>query len=76
MAANIDKQIAALENAMASGALRVEAPDAATITYRSYDEMRKALGDLYLRKGVQAAAGGAIAPRRTRQIVTTSRSGW
>ncbi|KQO76436.1 hypothetical protein [Methylobacterium sp. Leaf88] len=76
MAANIDKQIAALENAMASGALRVEAPDAATITYRSYDEMRQALSDLQGRKAAADAASGGLVRRRTRQIVTTGRSGW
>ncbi|SFG92794.1 phage head-tail joining protein [Methylobacterium gossipiicola] len=76
MAVTIDKQIAALETAMASGALRVEAPDAATITYRSYDEMRRALGDLRLRKAAQETAAGQIRPRRTRQIALTGRSGW
>jgi hypothetical protein len=75
MAATIEKQIATLESAMGSGALRVEAPDAATITYRSYDEMRRALADLQRRKAAQDAGAG-VARRRTRQIVTTSRSGW
>jgi hypothetical protein len=76
MAANIDKQIADLKRAMATGVLRAEAPDAVTLTYRDYGEMRLALADLERQKAEQDAATGAIGPRRTRQIVTTGRSGW
>jgi flagellar capping protein FliD len=70
----IEKQITALERAMASGALRVEAPDAATITYRDYNEMQRAMSGL--RRRQSALNEQALGVRQTRQIVTTSRSGW
>ncbi|KQP02650.1 hypothetical protein [Methylobacterium sp. Leaf93] len=74
MADDLDKRIANLKRSMSSGVLRVESADTGSATYRGYDEMRQALSDLERQKAAQEAAAGGR--RRTRQIVTTSRSGW
>lgn len=76
MAQNLDKQIADLRRAMASGVLTVESADTGRVTYRSYAEMRQALSDLRQLKAAEDASTGAPGPRRTRQVVTTGRSGW
>lgn len=76
MAANIDKQIADLERILASGVERAEAPDAVTLSYRKYDDLRKELSRLYMVKAAGASTSGSVTTRRTRQIVTRSRSGW
>lgn len=76
MAENLDKQIVSLRRAMASGVLTVESADTGRVTYRSYTEMRQALGDLQQLKAAEDAKAGTIGPRRTRQVVTTGRSGW
>lgn len=74
MANDLDKQIATLDRAMASGVLTVESPDTGRVTYRSYDEMRRVRADLIARR--DAASGDLSRPRRTRQVVITGRSGW
>ncbi|ACL60603.1 phage head-tail joining protein [Methylobacterium nodulans] len=70
-------QLAKLDRAMASGVLTVEQADnAGRITYRSYAEMRQARADLMRRiSDLEVSVSGA-APRRTRQVVMTGRSGW
>ncbi|WP_019905701.1 hypothetical protein [Methylobacterium sp. 77] len=74
MANDLDKQIATLDRAMASGVLTVESPDTGRVTYRSYDEMRRVRADLVARR--DAANGNPFGRRRTSQVVITCRSGW
>lgn len=74
MADDLTKQIANLRKSMASGILTVEDADNGRVTYRTYGEMRQALSDLLAQQ--QAGSAGSGAPRRTRQVVMTSRSGW
>lgn len=74
MAENFDKQIATLDRAMASGVLTVESADTGRITYRTYDEMRRARADLIARR--DATAGNPNGHRRTSRIVVSGRSGW
>ncbi|TXN26846.1 hypothetical protein [Methylobacterium sp. WL19] len=82
MADDLERQIAALrkqivdiDRTMASGVERVESADTGSVGYRDYSDMRLIRSDLLAR--LQALLGStAGAPRRTRQIVTTSRSGW
>ncbi len=77
-AARMRAQLASLDRAMGSGVLTVEQADnGGRTTYRSYAEMRQARADLVRRIDTLAASlpGGAV-PRRTRQVVTTGRSGW
>ncbi|WP_018261897.1 phage head-tail joining protein [Methylobacterium sp. WSM2598] len=70
-------QLAKLDRAMASGVLTVEQADnAGRTTYRSYAEMRLARADLVRRINDFAGALYGGAPRRTRQVVMTGRSGW
>jgi hypothetical protein len=75
--AKLRAQRASLQRAMGSGVLTVEQADnGGRTTYRSYDEMRKADADLARRIGLAEASAGIVAPRRTRQVVMTGRSGW
>jgi hypothetical protein len=74
MAENFDKQIATLDRAMASGVLTVESADTGRITYRTYDEMRRARADLVARR--DAALGTLSGRRRTSRVVVSGRSGW
>ncbi|ACL61432.1 hypothetical protein Mnod_6670 [Methylobacterium nodulans ORS 2060] len=75
--AKLRAQLAKLDRAMASGVLTVEQADnAGRITYRGYAEMRQARADLVRRiSDLEASVSGA-APRRTRHVVMTGRSGW
>ncbi|MCJ2009796.1 phage head-tail joining protein [Methylobacterium sp. J-092] len=75
MAAYTDKQRDALRAAIASGALTVEGADIGRVTYRSLDEMQRALSMVEAGLAAQNAAGG-VPRRRTRQVVVVGRSGW
>ena len=77
-ALRIRTQVAKLESAMSSGILTVEGADGTgRVTYRGYAEMRLALSDLNRKlASIAPGNGGAPAPRRTRQVVMTGRSGW
>ena len=53
--ATIEERIAALEAALASGALKVDFPDGKSVTYRSHDDLRGALD--YFKAQAGAASG-------------------
>ena len=75
--AKLRAQLAKLDRAMASGVLTVEQADnAGRITYRDYPHMRMARADLVRRINDLVASMPGGAPRRTRHVVMTSRSGW
>jgi len=76
--ARLRAQAVKLRGHMASGILTVEGADGTgRVTYRSYAEMRTALGVLSQQiSALSAQVEGAISRRRTNQIVITSRSGW
>jgi hypothetical protein len=62
---------------MASGVIRAESADTGSVTYREYDDQRKALADLDARiAGLEAQTLGAGARRRLRRIVLTGGNGW
>ncbi|MCJ2032723.1 phage head-tail joining protein [Methylobacterium sp. J-068] len=75
--AKLRRQLATLDQAMASGVLTVEGGDGTgRVTYRSYAEMRAARSDLVGRINALAATTGAVQARRTRQVVITARNGF
>ncbi|ACK81218.1 phage head-tail joining protein [Methylorubrum extorquens] len=75
--ARLRTQASKLRDAMASGILTVEGADGTgRVTYRSYAEMRLALGDLNQQINALDAQVGGVTRRRTRQVVMTGRSGW
>ena len=76
--AQLRAQAVKLRGHMASGILTVEGADGTgRVTYRTYAEMRTALGVLSRQiSALSAQVEGAISRRRTSQIVITSRSGW
>jgi len=76
--ARLRTQASKLRDAMASGILTVEGADGTgRVTYRSYAEMRLALGDLNQQiNALDAQVSGGVTRRRTRQVVMTGRSGW
>ena len=74
MADDLTTQIVNLRDAMASGVLTLRDGDNGLITYRSYAEMRQALSDLLVRQAAEMPV--VVGPRRVRQVVMTSRSGW
>ncbi|MFH6783591.1 MULTISPECIES: phage head-tail joining protein [Methylobacterium] len=66
-----------LRVAMASGVLTVEGADnTGRVTYRTYDEMKKALRDLDRDITALVVATGGTVVRPARQVVMTGRSGW
>ncbi|WP_279358183.1 phage head-tail joining protein [Methylobacterium indicum] len=75
--AKLRTQRVKLRAAMASGVLTVEGADnTGRVTYRSYDEMKKALRDLDRDIAALVVATGGTVVRRTTQVVMTGRSGW
>lgn len=75
--AKLRRQLATLDQAMASGVLTVEGADGTVrVTYRSYAEMREARSDLSRRISALAASAGTLVVRRTRQVVITGRNGF
>ena len=76
--AKLRSQLVKLDQAMASGVRRVDGADGTGgITYGTYVEMRQARSDLVTKiYALEVTLGVAAGPRRTRQIVTTGRSGW
>ncbi|SEP21563.1 hypothetical protein SAMN04487843_108220 [Methylobacterium sp. ap11] len=75
--AKLRAQRVKLRVAMASGVLTVEGADnTGRVTYRSYDEMKKALRDLDRDIAALVVATGGTVVRRASQVVMTGRSGW
>ncbi|MHC2089455.1 phage head-tail joining protein [Methylobacterium sp. CM6244] len=73
--AGLRKQIADIDRTMASGVERVESADTGSVSYRKYDDLRRERSRLAASlEGLLGSTTGGR--RRTRQIVTTSRSGW
>lgn len=73
--ADLRKQITGIDRTMASGIERVESADTGSVGYRKYDDLRRERSRLAsILEGLLGSATGGR--RRTRQIVTTSRSGW
>lgn len=62
-------QLEALQAALASSALKVDFPDGSSVTYRSTDDLRKAIADVQAGLAVQ---GGA----RKRQVRVFTGSGY